>query len=97
MNDLESIDWYSGLHFVSDLRTRAAMSHSKRLEREVFTSKACNDFCHFVEVRHECFLNRVTGNWNELINSQVNAKNINIFKAGLDSLPILVAKAYRAQ
>ena len=33
---LESIDWYSGLQFVSDSRTRAATSSSKRLKREVF-------------------------------------------------------------
>ena len=66
VNGLESIDWYSGLQFVSNSRTRAATSHSKRLKREVFPSRACNDFCHFVNVRHEFFLNRVTGYWNEL-------------------------------
>ena len=97
VNGIESIDWYSGLQFVSDSRTRAATSHSKRLKREVFPSRACNDFCHFVNVRHEFFLNRVTGYWNELTKSHVNAKNINSFKAGLDSLPTLAAKAYQAQ
>ena len=25
-----------------------------------FPSKACNNFCHFVNVKHECLLNRVT-------------------------------------
>ena len=97
VNGLESIDWYYGLQFVSDSRTRAATSHSKRLKREVFPSRACNDFCHFVNVRHEFFLNRVTGYWNELTKSHVNAKNINSFNAGLDSLPTLAAKAYQAQ
>ena len=48
VNGLESIKWYFGLQFVSDSRT----SHSKRLKREVFPSKACNDFCHFENVRH---------------------------------------------
>ena len=43
-NGLESIDWYSGLQLVSDSRTRAATSHSKRLKREVFPSTASNDF-----------------------------------------------------
>ena len=53
VNGLESIDWYSGLQFVSDSRTRAESSHSKHLKREAFPSKACNDFFHFVNVRHE--------------------------------------------
>ena len=77
--------------------TRAATSHSKRLKTEVFPSKACNDFGHFLNVRYEFLLNRVTGHWNELTNSHVNAKNINSFKAGFDSLPIMAAKAYQAQ
>ena len=97
VNGLEWIDCYSGLQFVSNSRTRAATSHSKRLKGEVFISKACNDFCQFVNVRHEFLLNRLTGRWNELTESHVNAKNINSFKAGNDSLPILAAKAYQAQ
>ena len=43
------------------------------------------------------YINRVTGYWNELTNSHLNAKNIASFKAGLDSLPILAAKAYQFQ
>ena len=97
VNDLESFDWYSGLQFFLESRTWTATIHSKRLKREVFSSKACNEFCHFVNVRHEFLLNRVTGCWNELINSHVNAKNINSFKAGLDSLTLLAANAYQAQ
>ena len=97
VNGLESIDCYFGLQFVSDSRTTAAMSNSKLLKREVFPSKACNDICHFVNVRDEFLLNRVTGHWNELTNSQVNAKNINSFKADLNSLPILAAKGNQAQ
>ena len=56
LNGLESFDWYSGLQFVSESRTRAATSHSKRINREVFPSKSCNDFCHFVNLRHEFLL-----------------------------------------
>ena len=41
---LESFDWHLGLQFVSELRTRAVTSHSKRLKRDTFPSKACNDF-----------------------------------------------------
>ena len=50
----------------------------------VFPSKACNDFCQFVNVRHEFLHNRVTGHWNELTNLQVSTKHIDSFKAGLD-------------
>ena len=74
----------------------APTSHSKLLKMELFPSKAFN-FCHFVNIRHEFFLNRVTGYWNELTNVQVDVINLNIFKAGLDSLQILAAKAYHAQ
>ena len=93
VNGLESFDCHSGLQFVSKLRSRVATSHSKRLKREVFPSKDCDDFCHFVNVRYEFFFNRVTGHWNELTNLNVNAKNINSFKTGLDILPILAVKA----
>ena len=61
VNGLKSIDWYSGLYFVSDSHTIAAMINSKLLKREVFSSKACYDFCHFVNVRHEFLVNRITG------------------------------------
>ena len=62
VNGLESIDWYSGLQFVSnsDSRTRAAVSHSKLLKRKVFPSKAFKDICYFVNVRYEFLRNRVT-------------------------------------
>ena len=75
---------------------RRATSHLKRLKREAFPLKVCNDFCHFVNVRHEFFLNKVTSYWNEFTNSHVNALNINSLKTGLDSLPIMAAKAYQA-
>ena len=88
------VNGLSGLQFVSESRTRAASYHSKRLKREAFPSKSCNDFCHFVNIRHEFLLNRVTEYWNELTNSHVNAKNINSAEAGLGSLPILATKAY---
>ena len=39
----------------------------------------------------------LTGLLEYLANSHVNAKNINSFKAGFDSLPVLAAKAYQAQ
>ena len=97
VNGIESFDWHSGFQFVSESRTRTASSHSKRLKREVFPSKACYDFSHFANVRHEFLFNRVTGHWNELTNSHVNAKSLNSLKAGLDNLPTLAAKAYQAQ
>ena len=58
-NGIESIDWFSGLQLVSDSRTGASMSHSKRLNREVFLSKACYGL--LVNVRHEFILKR--GTW----------------------------------
>ena len=45
----------------------------------------------------EFFRNKVAGYWNEPSNSHINSKNRNSLKAGLDSLPILAAKAYQAQ
>ena len=60
VNGFELFDWHSGLQFVTKSRTRAATSNSKRMKREVFPSKVCNDFCHFVNVRHKFLLNRVT-------------------------------------
>ena len=80
VNGLEFIDSYSGLQFLSGSSTRAATSHSKRLKREVFPSKVCNDFFHFVNVRHEYFLNGVMGNWNELTNSHVNDKKKTVLR-----------------
>ena len=97
VNGLESFNWYSGFQLVSYLRARSATSNSKRLKKDVFSSKAYNDFCHFVNFRHEFFFKRVTGYWNELANLHINAKNIKIFKAGLESLPVLADKAYQAQ
>ena len=44
--NVKGLEWYSGLQFVSDSRTRAARNHSKRLKREVFPSKACNTLLH---------------------------------------------------
>ena len=61
VNGLESIDWYFGLQFVCDSRARALTSDSKRLKMKVFPSRACNDFCHFVNVRHELFLQQANG------------------------------------
>ena len=55
VNCLESFDWHSCLQFVSDSRTGAATRQSKRLKREVFPLKACNYFCHFVNVRQKGF------------------------------------------
>ena len=97
VNGLESIEWNFGLQFIFDSRTSAATSHSKRLKKEVFPSKAFNELSHFLNVMHEFFLERVTGYWNELTNSHVNAIHIKSFNAGLDTLPILAAKVYQAR
>ena len=49
------------------------------------------------DAMHEFFLNKISVFLNDLTNSHVIAKNINSFKADLNSLPTLAAKAYQAQ
>ena len=70
----------------------------KPLDHQNFNNKLNMHWNSGLEMfRHEFLLNRVICHWNELTNSHVNAKIINSFKAGLDSLPILAAKASQAQ
>ena len=52
-NGLESSDCYSGLRFVSDWRTREATSARRALKLEAFPSTAFDNFCRFVNDRHE--------------------------------------------
>ena len=87
LNGFESLDWYTGPRFAPVTQTRSAHSNSNRLIRENFPSKACNDFGHFVSVRHEFFLNRTTQYWNNLSNSQILTNSLNSFKARIDNLP----------
>ena len=60
LNSPESLKWFTGPCFAPLTQTRSADRNSLRLIREVFPSKARNDFGHFVSARHEFFLNRVT-------------------------------------
>ena len=46
----------------------------KGLIKDVFPSKACNYLSHFINVRHDIVLKKVTEYWNELTNWHVNAK-----------------------
>ena len=95
LNGLEKIDWFPpGPRFAPPTQTRSSESNSLRLERDIFKSKAKNDFGHFVTVRHEFFLNRTSENWNRLSNSQILSPSLNSFKASIDMLP---AKAAIAQ
>jgi len=95
VHGLEKFNWFSTLEFENDCRTKAATSNSMRLKREGYRNKSAhlNNHCHFVAVRHEFFLNRVTEHWNKLSNSQVQARNINSFKASIDCLSNKAAKA----
>ena len=52
------------------------------LEREAFPARLNNDFAHFVSVRHDFFLNRVTESWNRLKNTEVSVPSLGSFKAG---------------
>ena len=63
----------------------------------VYQRESSNVCFKDVNARHESFLNKVTGCWNELGNWHINAININSFKACIDNLPILAAIAYQAQ
>ena len=80
VDGLESIYWYSGIHFFPDSPIRAATSQPKHLKREVLPSKACYDFCDFFNVRHEFSLNKVTDYLKELTNPHENAIKFKLFQ-----------------
>jgi hypothetical protein len=56
------------------LRTgkRENVGNDLSLIRERFSANNSNDHCHFVDVRHKFFSNRVTEHWNKLPNNVVN-------------------------
>ena len=83
-NALEDIDWFTGPTLAPATQTRSASRNEARLLRETFPMKMQNDFCHSVTVRHEFFLNRVVGHWNNLVSSQIMAPSLNSFKARID-------------
>lgn len=84
-NGLEDIGWYTGPQLAPHTSTRGESRNNFRLVRERFPARACNDFGHFVSVRHEFFLNRTVERWNRLTSLQVSAPSINSFKARIDS------------
>ena len=87
VNGFESFDWHTGPQFIESQRsTRAATSNSKRMRTDGFKARQANDFCHFVNVRHNFFLNRVTRHWNKLNDSQILATSVNSFKSRIDSI-----------
>jgi hypothetical protein len=55
------------------------------LVREKFSARNSNDHCHFVDVRHKFYSNRVTERWNKLPNNVVNARSLDSFKASLNA------------
>ena len=85
LNGLEIINWHTGPVFAPHSSTRASNRNDMCLRREVFSAKACNDFGHFVTLRHNFFLNRVTETWNKLSNLEIHASSVNSFKARIDS------------
>lgn len=93
LNGIENFNWFTGPQFSPRTQTRSSENNDFRLERESFPAKNQNDFGHFVSVRHDFFLNRVTERWNRLSNSQVHAPSVNSFKAQIDSLPEIAAIA----
>ena len=93
LNGLESFNWFKGPRFAPLTQTRSSENNSVRLVRESFPARARNDFGHYVSVRHDFFLNRVSERWNGLSNSQVHAPSVNSFKAQIDSPPEMAAIA----
>jgi len=84
INGIEKINWHTGPTFSQYDRSRAAKTNEKRLVRETFPASQQNSFCHFTNVRHDFFLNRVSVEWNKLSNTQINAICVNSFKAMID-------------
>jgi hypothetical protein len=95
VNEFEKFDWYTGPQFIENGRsTRSATSNSRRMRTDGFKARQANDYCHFVTVRHNFFLNRVTKQWNRLNDSQILASSVNGFKSRIDSRhPITAATA----
>ena len=83
-NELEDIRWFRGPQLAPHTNNRSESHNNYRLLRENFPSRACNDFRHFVSVRHEFFVNRVVDRWNKLSNFQILAPNLDSFKARID-------------
>jgi hypothetical protein len=67
---------FRGLEILEKIFLRILSRRGKTLGlvRERFSAKNSNDHCHFVDVRHELFSNRVTEHWNKLPNNVVNAR-----------------------
>ena len=83
-NALEDINWFTGPKLAPVTQTRSASRNDTRLVREIFPTRMQNDFSHSVTVRHEFYLNRVVGHWNNLVSSQISAPSLNSFKARID-------------
>jgi len=86
LHNIEDIRWHTGPIHTTATHLRAATNNPLRLHRQQFPSRDRNDFCHFVAVRHEFFLNRVVDDWNSLTKTQVLAPNTDRFKASLGPL-----------
>jgi len=87
--NLEDINWHKKPRMAParDTSDRACRNlNNLSIQRESFPSRNKNDFCHFVNVRHEFFTNRVSEFWNKLPNSVVNASTMNTFKARHDEV-----------
>jgi hypothetical protein len=78
---LEDVDWFTGPLYAPNTATRSAEKNNSRIMREYFPSRSCNDFCRYVSVRYEFFLNRVVGDWNRLSNDQISSQTSNVFKS----------------
>ena len=77
LNKLEEISFFTNPRdnfSKNPYEKRGYVGNSMSMMRESFKSKDKNDNCHFITVRHNFFLNRVTEHWSKLPNIIVNAK-----------------------
>ena len=88
----ESFDRFTGLRFAPFTQTRSASKNFYRFEMETIMAKARNDFCHFVSIRENFFLNRVN-NWNWVSISDTYPQFLNSSKAHIDKYQNMAAIA----
>ena len=99
LNGIDQIDWIEDIKYRPSSNAVGPSSglrgHKLRVERQSFNSRIQNDFCHFVETRHNFFLNRVAPSWNSLPEEVVGSKTVNTFKNLLDHHTVKAAMAHQ--
>ena len=96
--EIDNIRWIENIKTRPSSQTTGPASglrgHKLRVERESFTARLQNDFCHNVRIRHYFFTNRVAPFWNSLPEEVINSQTLNSFKNALDKQTEKAAKAH---